>query len=59
MTPDALGALVMASLIAAMVGLFVVTLQPSRANVVWGAVALALLPGTILVGLLVVWLLGR
>ncbi len=59
MTPDALGALVLASLIAAMVGLVVATAQPSRANVVWGAVALAVLPGTILVGLLVGWLLGR
>ncbi len=59
MTADALGALVVASLIAAMVGLAIAAAQPSRTNVVWGAVALGLLPMVILVGLLAVWLLGR
>jgi hypothetical protein len=58
-TPDVLGAVIVAGLIVAMVGLVLVAVQPSRANVVRGAVALGLLPTIILVALLVVWLLGR
>lgn len=59
MTADVLGALIVASLILAMVGLGLAAVQPSRANVVRGALALGLLPTMILVALLVTWLLGR
>ena len=59
MTAEALGALVLASLIVAMVGLAAAAAQPSQANVVRGAVTLAVSPVIVLVGLLVAWLLGR
>ena len=59
MTSDVLGAVTIATIIVAMVGLVLAAAQPSRANVVRGAIALGLLPTMILVALLVGWLLGR
>ena len=59
MTADALGALVVAALILAMVGLAVAAAQPSPANVARAADALAVLPLIVTAGLLVAWLVGR
>lgn len=59
MTEDTLGALLMVGVILAMVGLVLAAAQPSRRNVVLGAVAVGLLPAAIAALVLAVWALGR
>ncbi len=59
MTSDVLGVSILALLIAAMVGLAVAALQPTRLTVRLAAVALGLLPVLIVVSLLVGWVIGQ